>query len=67
MMEFKIGQRVKFTEEELANYKDDITPYARFVRELSKQRMIVTDIDEIGFVQINNEWMFNPDMLEVVK
>lgn len=67
MMELKIGQTVKFTKEELANYKDDITSYGRFVRELSKQKMVITNIDEIGFVEINNEWVFNPDVLEVIK
>ena len=67
MNKFQIGQTVKFTDEVLSQFKDDITPIGRIVNKFRKQKMIITNIDEDGFIEINNDFPFNDNMLEVVK
>ena len=66
-MGFKIGQTVKFTDEVLNQFKDNITPIGQIINKFRKQKMIITNIDEDGFIEINNDFPFNDNMLEVVK
>ena len=64
-MEFKIGQTVKFTDEVLNQFKDNITPIGRIINKFRRQKMIITNIDEYGFIEINNDFTFNSDFLEI--
>ena len=67
MNKFQIGQTVKFTEEVINKYKDNITPIGYIVNKIRRQKMIITNIDEDGFIEINNSFPFNEDFLEIVK
>ena len=67
MNKFQIGQTVKFTDEVLNQFKDNITPIGRIINKFRKQKMVITNIDEDGFIEINNDFPFNDNMLEVVK
>ena len=63
MNKFQIGQTVKFTDEILNQFKDNITPIGRIINNYSKQKMVITNIDEDGFIEINNDFTFNYNML----
>lgn len=67
MNKFQIGQTVKFTDKVLNQFKDNITPIGRIINNYSKQKMVITNIDKDGFIEINNDFPFNDNMLEVVK
>ena len=67
MNKFQIGQTVKFTDEVLNQFKDNITLMGQIVNKFRKQKMVITNIDEDGFIEINNDFPFNDNMLEVVK
>ena len=67
MNKFQIGQTVKFTDEVLNQFKDNITLMGQIVNKFRKQKMTITNIDEDGFIEINNDLPFNDNMLEVVK
>ena len=67
MNKFQIGQTVKFTDEVLNQFKDNITPIGRIINKFRKQKMVITNIDEDGFIEINNDFPFNDNMLEAIK
>ena len=66
MNKFQIGQKVKFTDEVLNQFKDNITPIGQIVNKFRKQKMVITNIDEDDFIEINNSFTFNSDFLEIV-
>ena len=66
MNKFQIGQTVRFTDEVLNQFKDNITPIGYIVNKFRKQKMVITNIDEDDFIEINNSFTFNSDFLEIV-
>ena len=66
MNKFQIGQTVRFTDEVLNQFKDNITSIGQIVNKFRKQKMVITNIDEDGFIEINNDFPFNSDFLEIV-
>ena len=63
----KKGQVVKFKQSTLDEYKNDITIVGQTIRNMAKQKLVVTDIDEFGSIKINysKQW-FMMDDFEVV-
>ena len=63
----KKGQVVKFKQSTLDEYKNDITIVGQTIRNMAKQKLVITDIDEFGSIQLNysKQW-FMMDDFEVV-
>ena len=56
----KIGQEVKFVKEILNTAKEG-TPVGNVVDMFKGEKMIITDFDKYGFIQINNkDLLINP-------
>ena len=54
MIDMKIGQEVKFVKE-ILNIAKEGTPVGYTVNMFKGEKMIITEIDEYGFVKINNK------------
>ena len=59
----KKGQVVKFKQSTLDEYKNDITIVGQTIRNMAKQKLVVTDIDEFGSIQLNygKQWFMMDD------
>ena len=59
----KKGQVVKFKQSVLAKYKDNITIVGQTIRNMAKQKLVITDIDEFGSIQLNysKQWFMMDD------
>ena len=59
----KKGQVVKFKQSTLDEYKNDITIVGQTIRNMAKQKLVITDIDEFGSIQLNysKQWFMMDD------